>query len=420
MQRWLRFPARGSRSGARVPARSSGSRAWVVVAALGLGTFAGCDADSFVPPRSDELRAAGGGVPDSTTARVGMARGRDAATASARAVELVLDRRDAEEAEIVTAQARIQAGIDKAKLKINMLQVQDLPARQSELVTEALARNALALVIEPADPADHRLADVVHEARAKGVPVVMLGRPLDSGQLDPAARSEAKPAPATAPPQSASGEPKAPPPGHREAPLTVITAPSFAPFAKQLVASAMRNAKNAKLDPQGGAIIIVNTTSDMFVNDRVTALRQALEAAGVKTVELVEFARQIQLGKNLLVDQLKAKPKVTLIFATDTQAATVCREAATDLVETRPFVMAAFASESHIADLTRMADFAAVAEFAPLKMLRKAISTAMAMSQGREVPSRIDLPITYSDSAPESALSASATIYKKQMKKGVR
>ena len=138
MQRWLRFPARGSRMGARRPARSSGSRAWVVVATLGLGTFAGCDADSFVPPRSDELRAAGGGVPDSTTARVGMARGRDASTASARAVELVLDRRDSEEAEIVTAQARIQAGIDKAKLKINMLEVQDLPARQSELVTEAL------------------------------------------------------------------------------------------------------------------------------------------------------------------------------------------------------------------------------------------------------------------------------------------
>jgi ABC-type sugar transport system substrate-binding protein len=182
----------------------------------------------------------------------------------------------------------------------------------------------------------------------------------------------------------------------------------------------MRNAKNAKLDPTGGAIIVVNTSSDSFVNDRITALRGALEAAGVKSIGQVEFAKQVPLGKSLLIERLKAQPKVTLVFGIDTQATTVCREALTDLFEARPFVMAVFASESSVSDMTRSGDYAGVAEFAPLKVVRKAISAAVAMSQGREVPARIELPVVYYDSPPDSALSTTAVRYKEKMKKGPR
>jgi ABC-type sugar transport system substrate-binding protein len=420
MQRWLRVPARGSRVGARWLARLSAGRTWLVIAIVGLGMFAGCDANSFVPPRPDDLRVAGGGVPDPSTARVGLAKGLDSLAASARAVELILDRRDADEAEIVTSQARIQAGIDKAKLKINIMQVQDLPARQAELVEEALLRNPLALIVEPADPADRRLAEAVEEARGKGVPVVLLGRPLESARPDRTGRAGGEPANAAAPVRSDSSESKTAPPARQPGHMTLVTVPSFAPFAKQLVDSSMRNAKNAKLDPTGGAIIVVNTSGDPFINDRLTALRGALQAAGVKTIELVSFAKQVQLGKNILIERLKAQPKVSLVFAIDTQATTVCREAVTELFESRPFVMAAFASESSISDMTRSGDYAGVAEFAPLKVLRKAISTAVALSQGREVPARIELPVMYYDSPPDSALSTTAAHYKAKTKKGTK
>jgi ABC-type sugar transport system substrate-binding protein len=410
MQRWLRFPERGSRLGARRQARLSGGRAWVVLATLALGTFAGCDADSFMPPRPEELRAAGGGVPDAANARVGLANGADALAGSAPAVELLLDRRDADEAEIVTSAVRTQAGIDRTKLKIHVLEVQDLPARQAELIREALARNPRALIIEPSDPADRGLAEAVRDARSKGVPVVMLERPLEGAEAANGSSGDSK---AATPGQSDSSSGKTAPLSRRDGPLVLVTAQSFAPFSKQLVESAMRNAKNAKLDPQGGAIILVNTSSDIFVNDRIAALRQALSAAGVKTIEQVAFAKQIPLGKALLTERLKAQPKISLVFAVDSLSATTCREANTDLVENRPFIMAAFASESHISDLTRVGDMAGVAEFAPLKVIRKAVNIASAIAQGKEVPSRVELPIIYYDSPANSGVAVSAARYKK-------
>ena len=348
--------------------------------------LAGCDADSFVPPRPDDLRAAGGGVPDSSTARVGLAKGLDARAASARAVELILDRRDADEADIVISQARIQAGIDKVKLKINMLEVQDLPARQSELVQEALVRNPLALVVEPADPADRRLAEALEEARGKGVPVVMLGRPLESAPPDRAGSAAGKATTAVAPVPFGSSESNTAPSARHEGPLTLVTAPSFAPFchaARRLV-DAQRQERQAR--PHGRRDHRRQYQQRLVRQRSDRGLAQALEAAGAKTIEQVAFAKEVSLGKTLLIERLKAQPKVTLVFAIDTQATTVCREAVTELLEARPFVMAAFASESSVSDMTRSGDYAGVAEFAPLKVVRKAISTAVAMSQGREFP----------------------------------
>jgi ABC-type sugar transport system substrate-binding protein len=386
----------------------------VVVASLVCGTFTGCDADSFVPPRPEELRVAGGGVPDASGAKAGLNKGLES-LASARAVELFLDRRDSDEGEYTIQQARVQAGIDKTKLKINMLELQDFPARQSELVREALRRNPLALILEAADPADRRLAEAVRDARAGGIPVVLLGRPLEGASADSAGSGDGKGASEKAQPQKKSGEAKTDAPVRNEGPLVLVTATPFAPYAKQLVDSAMRNAKNAKLDPRGGAIILINTSSDAFVNDRVTALQQALSAAGLKTIEQVEFAKDLTLGKSILTERLKAQPKITLVLVVDTQAATACREANTDLVETRPFVMAGFASESQISNLTRTGDYAGVADFAPTRVLRKAISTAAAMVQGREVPSRVEIPIVFFDSPPDSGLATSGIEYKRRM-----
>ena len=59
----------------------------------------------------------------------------------------------------------MQAGIDKVKLRTTVWAIHDLPARQVELVREAIARNALALIVEPADPTDTHMAEALQKAR---------------------------------------------------------------------------------------------------------------------------------------------------------------------------------------------------------------------------------------------------------------
>ena len=101
----------------------------------------GCDSASFAPPPPDEIQTAperASEVPCSPS-RVGRPV---AASAGAKAIALVLARHDPDDAEIVKSAARTQAGYDKVKLDITMLEDQDLPAQQVGLVHEALAQSA--------------------------------------------------------------------------------------------------------------------------------------------------------------------------------------------------------------------------------------------------------------------------------------
>src|SRR5207248_93539 len=131
---------------------------------------------------------------------------------------------------------------------------------QAALVREAVGRHPppQVLIVEPAEPADSDLARAVWEARAAKIPVILLGRPLAA-----ASRSDPKPA--------------SPPP----APEILVAPPPFADSARELVAAAIRNAKNAKLKPERGALILVNTAADFLSADRLAALRAALQAAGI-------------------------------------------------------------------------------------------------------------------------------------------
>ena len=62
-----------------------------------------------------------------------------------------------------------------------------------------------------------------------------------------------------------------------------------------------------------------------------------------------------------------------------------------ELIPDRPFVQSAFAAEGKYDDMTRVGDFAAVAGFVPNRVIRKAIITAVSLSQGQDVPGRVEL-----------------------------
>jgi len=416
MKRWFRFAWRTKLSALRKVGGILGGAAGVLLAMVTMTASSGCDSGSFIPPPPEELRGsdgASGSASSPGSAPVGW----EPEPAAAKTIELVLDRRDVEQAGLVTAAARKQGGFEKVGLKIALLGEQDLPARQVDLVREALARHPLALIVEPSDPTDRRLAQVIDEARGEGVPVVLLNRPLagDQGAGPNAADTKAA-GNGPAQPSAGQGAATAPKPGSRK-PMVLIKPPSFTASAQQLVASALRNAKSANLDPQGGAIIMINTKGDSFIQERALAIRKVLEAIGIKTIEEISFSKESEIGTKLLTERLDANPKLVMVFSVDSLSTVAARETIYKIVLDRPFIVAGYSAEKNIASTVRAGDFAAVAEYVPTQLIRKSVATAVELARGEDVPSVVEVPIVFYDSPEDSSTARSPANQKKRREK---
>lgn len=349
-----------------------------LIAALSLG----CDSNPFTPPEPDELK-----LDVAAPAVVAPApEGSVAASPDSKSIELVLDRHDPEESEVFKTAARTQAGRERVRLRLSTLAPSDLSSHQAELVREAMSRRPIALIVEPADPADPRLAQAVAEASVL-VPVFLLDRPLVASP--------------------SAGAPK-PAPGR----VTVVAPPPFSESAGRLVASAIRCAKNASLDPTAGAILVINTVSDPFVDDRAAALRDQLKAAGVKQITEIRFAQKVEDAVKQLTERLKTDAKPSMVFAVDSPSMTASREASNQLVDERPFVTAGYTAEEQLGQTARTGDLAAVAEFIPTRIVRKAVSLAAQAAAGNPAPEKVELAIVFHDSPPDAGLPRTQSFYK--------
>ena len=293
-----------------------------------------------------------------------------------------------------------QAGYDKARVHIVVPgEVSEsagksaaTPKSQAELVRQAIARHPQpqALIVEPANPADPDLAKAIQEAGAAKVPVVLVGRPLSGGA-------------------GAQGASSGPSP-------ILVTPPPFAESARELVAAAIRNAKNANLDPKAGAIFLVSTGGDTFLPDRVAAIREALKAAGIHAIQEIRFTPDSQVARKLLTERLKADPKPALVFSFDYMGATGSNEAARDVAQERPFIQAGYASEDNLMRLASAGEFAALGYYLPSRLIRKAVSVAVALALKQEVPNPVVIPIAIHESPPTAGAPEIQAKAKSQMK----
>jgi ABC-type sugar transport system substrate-binding protein len=331
----------------------------------------GCDSGSFIPPVNPELRGDGGSAPiavtDSTLARASS----EVAPEPGRPIELILAAHDPDEVEGWKSSARMQAGLDKVKLKISVLAAESPKAKQAELIQEALIHRPRGLVVEPADPADPHLAQAIEAARNQGVPVVLVGRPLAGGKT-PSASAES--------PAAKSGAPR-----QERAPLVVLE-PNFTESAVQMVAAVIRVVQAAELDPAGGAVVVINTNSDPFMSPRARAIVEALKAAKISVVDQVRFATDPKIGEQVLKDYFKAHPKIVMVIGVDPTSAASVREVVSAEGSGRLFIAACYTTEDQFSNVSRMPNFAAVADFTPTRLLRKAILIAVALAQGKESP----------------------------------
>ncbi len=380
--------------------------AGVAVLVLLIWPASGCDSASFAPPPPDELQTAPGSAAPRFLAPPAATDVLLPPRAGAKAIALVLARHDPDDAEILKSAARTQAGYDKVRLDITMLEDQDLPAQQAGLVHEALARNPLALILEPADTEDKRLAQAVSEAQRQGVPVLFLHRPISAALVDTQASAGGGATTSTSALPASADKSAAPPRGGQPSkPPILVGAPSFSSSAKQLVESAIRNARNGGLDPKRGAILVVNTVSDAFAGERSTAIREALKNAGINDIDEVRFAYKADLANKILSDRLKANTKAVMVFGLDSQCLPVIRQMTSEEdLANRPFVMAGYVSDDRINAFTQNGDIAALAEFNSTRLVRKAITAAASAGQGKEVPQHIDIPVLFHDSPPGSGV----------------
>lgn len=389
------------------PGRGHHARRLVTVSVLTIWLASGCDSASFAPPPPDDLPSAAGSVPPKLFTPPPASDALAPPRAGVRAIAIVLARHEFEDSEILQAAARTQAGYDKVKLDIRLLRGDDLPAQQADLVHDAVALNPLAVILEPADPEDKHLAKAVIDAQQAGVPVLFLNRPISAAVLG----SQKSAGAGAGSPASASGASAGhgPPPAQSaQAPNSpiLVGAPSFGSSAKQLVDSAIRNAKNSGLDPKKGATLVINSVSDAFAEDRTKALRQALENAGIKEIDEVRFAyNKADTANKLISDHRKANTKAVLLFGLDSQCLPAIRQLTSeDAFPDHPFIIAGYVSDDRLFPFVQSGDFAALAEFNSNRLIRKAITAAASLAQGKELPQHIEIPVEFHDSPPRSGL----------------
>ena len=382
MRRWFRFPRRIKRSTSSIAVRPRRVPAGAALVVMAAWASLGCDSFSFVPPQPEELRGTGDLVP------------------VAKSIELVLGPHEPDELEVWKSQARMQAGIDKVKLRI------DDPAEssttQADQVRAALTHLPAVLVVEFAGKADPPLMRAIDEAREKGIPVVLVGHRPDGDK----------------PASGAAGEVKTKSTGSaaRPAPLVLVTPQSFDVPAGQLVAAAIRSIQVAGLEPGKAAIFVVNDKGDSFAPGRVLALKNALKAVGITTIDEVRFTGDNKAAEKAVEASLQANPKTLLVLTFDSSTTSVLKEVIKADIDHRFVVAGCYTSEEFVGDLSRMVNVAAVAEFTPTRLLRKAISTAVSLAQKRDVPPVVEFRINVSESVASPATVKAQAIQWKEAK----
>ena len=342
------------------------SPAWLLLAACQL--IAGCSSDAFMPSRPAELT---GPVAAATTTPAATPK-QGVPVVGARAIELIAAPRAGVESEVMKNSARSQAGMDKVRLQIAIAGENSTPGTQADLVRKAIARNPLAIIVEPSAPADTDLSRAVAEASDRGIIVVLVARSFVVKMPE-----EGK---------SAGTSPS------RRTIIRVVNEP-FTTAARALVSAAVNNARNAKLAVDGGAVILIDEASDPQVEDRARALAAALRDAGVTKINEVRYASDSNLGEKKLGELLEADRKACIVLAADNSSTRAAYAMANKKGEERPYVLAGFTLDESDVGMTRMGEYAAIAAFSEDRLIRKAITTAAEVAAGQKIPEQVEIKI---------------------------
>ena len=87
-----------------------------------------------------------------------------------------------------------------------------------------------------------------------------------------------------------------------------------------------------------------------------------------------------------------------MVFFFDFNGAAVSKEAAGQVGDKHPFVRAGYTSDDGRTRMVRAGEYAAVGEYEPTRLIRRAITVAAAAAQRRESKEREEIPVNVQES----------------------
>jgi ABC-type sugar transport system substrate-binding protein len=240
-------------------------------------------------------------------------------------------------------------------LEVQVLGPKDPPSKQADQVREAVAKGSSALIVVVADA--KAVAPALVEARGKGVPVVLLSRPV---------KVEGKPFP------------------------LVAVAP-FEPSARELVGTALSVAKDRGLG-DAPALLVVKDPPDEHTEARVAATKAALAEAKVPLRKAIRINAYPQEAADLIVEELKARPDVSMILADEDQGFSGIDTALFQLGLERPPAMGAFVYDPKFITQVKMGNGAALVNRRVQAMAARAVRAAVSLIEGKPLPDLVLQP----------------------------
>jgi len=268
--------------------------------------------------------------------------------------------------------ARRQEGRTRAIATIYRMTPNDPPSMQVDLIHKAVSEGCSALIVLAPD--GRLVAPAIAEVRKAGTPVVILAKPVDSEGLPP---------------------------------IPTVRYEDEAAVAKKLVAAAIADAAiagpppfgpgkllgEAGFPPDGPAMILRHTFPDYHSHARVNAIREALEAAGVRVIPDVRYNGLIEEAKLAMRAAHETYPNMAMVFADDDMALQGASEYRHLLNrKKRRFVLAGYAVEGMLLRLGRNNVTAGLVDRKVMEPMVVAFDTALALAKGETVATDIHTP----------------------------
>lgn len=303
------------------------------------GAFAGCESGSFVPPRSPELKKL---------------KSLTAAPAAPR-IAMILQAQDSPERDVWVTAGRQEAGLGHAILTVDRPGPDEPPSAQAGLIRKVAGQAASALVVEAAD--DPEVTRALQEVRAKGTPVVVMGR-----KVAPLGGS---------------------------APLASVRHTPAAETAAVLAEALVADAKSSGLPDGTRALIVSNAKSRPGTDEMAAALEAQLKANGVPSVERLTFDGPYEKGTEALTAKLAASPEIGMLLATEDLALAAALSTAGALKAKRTLSMIGFTTVDKTINPNALSSCAVVVDRNVPMIARQAVLLALKLA--RKQPTSLDL-----------------------------
>jgi ABC-type sugar transport system substrate-binding protein len=251
-----------------------------------------------------------------------------------------------------------EAGRQKVVVELHRPGSGDSLSRQAELILEAARGGASALIVLVSDT--EAVSTAIGQVRHEGKPVVVIGYPV-----------------VTTPP------------------VSWIDTPSYEELTRELVASALEDARAGQLSTEAPVFLLIRESGvDPYGSRRRQALETALREAGLSWIE-VPFASNEADAANALERVLQDHGDSSLVFATDDFGMVGAEGVRTEVRRRsrtrRTLVISGFLTEPLFLKRVQQSAIRSAIDWNLAGMGRAALRAAVQLARGESVPERIEV-----------------------------